>query len=90
MDDHDDFVYTKKVKNEMKTKTIFSSKPQYVIIDGIELTEGGIFTSKSFSYQILIPTEGFKVVRLESDFKWLQNSIQTEYPHIPLPPLITL
>lgn len=90
LDDHEDFVYNKRIKNEQKAKTIFGSSPKYVIIDGVELTEGGIFTSKSFSYQIVVPTEGCKVVRLDSDFKWLQGSIQTEYPHIPIPPLITL
>lgn len=71
LDDHEDFVYNKRIKNEQKAKTIFGSSPKYVIIDGVELTEGGIFTSKSFSYQIVVPTEGCKVVRLDSDFKWL-------------------
>ena len=27
LDDHDDFVYTKKIKTEQKTKTVFSSNP---------------------------------------------------------------
>ncbi len=90
LDDHDDFVYTKRIKNEQKSKTVFYANPQYVIIDQIELSEGGIFTSKSLSFTIVVPSEGFKVIRLEQDFKWLQTSIQNEYPHIPLPPLITL
>lgn len=91
LEDHDDFVYVKRIKNDKKkAKSIFFNKPSYVIIDQIELSEGGIFSSKSLSFTIIVAAENLKVVRLDSDFKQLQSTIQIEYPHIPLPPLITL
>ncbi len=70
LEDHDEFVYVKRIRNDKKkAKSIFFNKPSYVIIDQIELSEGGIFTSKSLSFTIVIPSENLKVVRLDSDFK---------------------
>lgn len=35
-------------------------------------------------------SEGLKVVRLKSDFKWLVQMLGIEFPFVPLPPLVHL
>ena len=46
LDDGDDYVYYKTIRSDMKVKTMFFEKPHYVIIDHIELIDGGLFTGK--------------------------------------------
>jgi hypothetical protein len=56
LDDGDEYVYYKTIKSDMKCKTVFYDKAHYVIIDQIEMIEGGLFASKSLSFTILVPT----------------------------------
>ena len=70
LEDYDDFVYVKRVQNDKKkARSIFFNKPSYVIIDQIELSEGGIFSSRSLSFTIVVISDNLKVVRLDDDFK---------------------
>lgn len=52
IEDDDEVVYYRKIKTELKSKTVFSDKPHYVIIDKIDVIDGGLFSGKSISFEI--------------------------------------
>lgn len=88
LEDKEDYVYAKRVKTKLKKESIFAKKSPYVMIEFIQVIEGGIFSSKTVSFTITVMSEGLKVVRLKSDFKWLVSMLSIEFPFVPLPPLI--
>lgn len=90
LEDKEDYIYVKRVKTNLKKETIFSNKSPYVLLESIQVIEGGIFSSKTVSFTIAVCSEGLKVVRLKSDFKWLVQMLNIEFPFVPLPPLIQL
>lgn len=88
LEDKEDYVYAKRVKTNLKKATIFAKKSPYVMIESIKVIEGGIFSSKTVSFTLTVNSDGLKVVRLKSDFKWLLQMLNIEFPFIPLPPLL--
>ena len=90
LEDKEDYIYAKRVKTNLKKETLFTNKSPYVMIEQIQVIEGGIFSSKTVSFTITVCSEGLKVVRLKSDFKWLVQMLSMEFPFVPLPPLIQL
>ena len=62
MDDSEEAIYYKQVVTNVKSKTVFHEKPHYIIIDQIELQEGGFLTGKILSFTIQIPTINIKTV----------------------------
>lgn len=88
LEDKEEFVYARLVNTELKKKTLFFDKSPFVIIESLQVIEGGIFSSRTVSFTIAVSSEGLKVVRLKSDFKWLYQILALEFPFIPLPPLM--
>lgn len=88
LDDEDDVVFAKRLKTEIKAKTIFYDCSPYIMIEAVEIIDGGIFSGKSLSFTLSVPSKNFKVVRTEADFKWLANILEVEFPYVPIPPFI--
>ncbi len=88
LDDIEDTIYAKKINTEIKNPSKFASQSPYVLIESIEVIDGGLFSGKSLSFTITVPSMNLKVVRIESEFKWLESMLLIEYPYVPLPPLI--
>lgn len=65
LEDKEDYIYAKKIKTNLKKETIFANKSPYVMIESIQIIEGGIFSSKTVSFTITVSSEGLKVVRLK-------------------------
>lgn len=71
LDDAEDVVYAKRYNTELKQKTLFSEEGPYIMIEKIEVIDGGLFTRTSLRYTIVVPTKGLKVIRTDSCFNWL-------------------
>ena len=89
LDDNEEAVYAKRYNTELKTKTIFSEDSPYIMIEKIEVQDGGYFGRNYLKFTITVPSKSLKVVRTEPCFKWLISTLETEYPFVPLPPLLT-
>lgn len=63
LDDTEDKVYAKRIKTETKTKTLFYDCSPYVMIETIEIIDGGLFSGKSLCFTLSIPSKNIKVVR---------------------------
>ena len=46
LEDSEEYVYAKKILTEVKAKTIFSDESPYIMIEGINVVDGGYFSSK--------------------------------------------
>lgn len=88
LEDSEEYVYAKRIPTEVKAKTIFSDESPYIMIEGINVVDGGYFSSKQLSFTICVISKNLRVVRLESSFKWLLNMLENEFPFIPIPPLL--
>jgi len=58
------------------------------MIEKIEVIDGGLFSRTSLRYTITVPEKGLKVIRTDYGFNWLMDSLEKEFPFIPLPPLL--
>lgn len=85
----DDAIYAKRLKTAKKKKTVLTPCQPYILIDGMEIKDGGIFTGKYIYFNINIPELEIKIRRTDADFKWLQEYMTKEFPFTPLPPLMT-
>lgn len=90
LEDSEDYVYSKNIKTEVKSTTIFADNSPYIMIEGINIVDGGYFSSKQLSFTICVPSLNLRVIRLESSFKWLCNMLENEFPFIPIPPLLSI
>lgn len=63
VEDGDEAIYYKSVITELKSKSIFSEKPHFVIIDQIDIVDKSIFLGgKQLNYTILVPALNLKTV----------------------------
>lgn len=90
LNDSEEDIYVKRIKTAKKKETIFSNCNSYIMIESIEVQDGGLFSGKSLSFVLNVPELELKVVRVESEFKWLVSMLEKEFPFVPLPPLISI
>lgn len=86
INDDEKSVYAKRVKVNLKKETVLSSQPASAEIEEVDLKEGGFFSGKTPSFTIDVKPFG-KVRRLDVEFKWLSDTLETELMFIPIPPL---
>lgn len=84
----EEYIYAKRMKTAKKKKTVLTETQPYILIDGIEIKDGGLFSGKYIYFTIYIPELEIKVRRTDVDFKWLYEYMSKEFPFTPLPPLM--
>lgn len=84
----EDYIYAKRLKAAKKKKTMLANTQAYILVDGMEIKEGGLFSGKYINFTISVPELEVKVRRTDSEFKWLHEYMEKEFPFTPLPPLM--
>lgn len=80
--------YIKRMKTKRKKKTFLSDIRPYILIEQVDVKEGGLFYGKYLCFSVSIPERELRVKRTESEFKWLSGMLAKEFPFTPLPPLV--
>lgn len=83
-------IYVKQIAAFKRPSTITASSDMYIKIVGQEVVDTGIFYGKSIIFSLEILPECSKIRRSESDFKWLSDFLNKEFPTVPIPPLLKL
>ena len=86
INDDEKSVYAQRAKVNLKRETALASQPATVQIEEVDLKEGGFFSGKTPSFTIDVKPFG-RVRRLDVEFKWLSDTLETELMFIPIPPL---
>lgn len=83
-----EIIYINRISTAKKKKTILSEIQPHITIDNIEIKEGSLFSGKYLCFTVTILELEIKVIRTDSDFKWLYECMAKEFPFIPLPPML--
>lgn len=84
----EEYIYAKRYKTAKKKKTILTDVHPYILIDSLEIKDGGLFSGKYIIFTISIPELEIKVRRTDTEFKWLHEYMTKEFPFTPLPPMM--
>ena len=82
-------IYAHRLKTAKKKKTVLTDIQPYILIDGLEVKDGGFLSGKYLYFTISVPELEIKIRRSDSEFKWLYEYMIKEFPFTPLPPMIT-
>ena len=88
LSNNEEYVYARRVKTAKKKKTVLTNTQAYILVDGLEIREGGLFTGKYVIFTVSAPELEIRVKRTDTDFKWLQEYMEKEFPFTPLPPMM--
>lgn len=86
--DSDNKLYVNSIKTIKKPPTSTGKANTEVNIESIQIKEGGILTGKFLVYNIYTIPSKIKVIRTDTEFKWLYDTIKREIPFCTPPPLI--
>ena len=84
----EDAIYANRIKTAKKKKTVLTETSPYILIEGVEIKDGGLFSGKFIIFSIHIPELEIKVRLTDTEFKWLQEYMLKEFPFSPLPPMM--
>lgn len=91
IDDVSDDTYTKRVRTQEKAHSQVSKMGEIeVLVSEFEKVEGGFFSSAYVLFIVKIKNSEFMVKRKLTDFIWLREGLQKEFPLSFIPPLAYL
>jgi len=91
IDDVSDETYTKRIPTQEKPHSQVSKMASVeILVSEFEKVEGGFFSSAYVLYIVKIRNTEFMVKRKLSDFVWLREGLQKEFPVSIIPPLAYL
>lgn len=86
--DGDNMLYVNVYKTIKKPPTSIGKTNPDVTIENVQIKEGGILSGKYLIYNIFTSQLKAKVIRTDTEFRWLYDTIKKEVPFATPPPLI--